>query len=359
MVNSLSPEATSPKEEAKIAVVAACAELGSSGARIQEQLEGGASTRQFFRIDLEGRSTIAMYTPSPSQEIAKARQSSGYASFVEVAALLSEHQLPVPKVIAAAKNVPVLFVEDLGDDTLANYLLKFPEAKQQLYQKAVKLLAHAQLHLTPLPASSVILTRAFDYELLLWEVDHFRTWALHARDIKLKAEDEQVFERCAAYLANTISQWPRGFVHRDYQSRNIMVQGTRGEETLTWIDFQDAMLGPRVYDLVALLTDSYQSFSRSFISERLDEYCQSKGCVAERDAISREFSLVTVQRKLKDAGRFVFLDRVNGNPNFLKFVDPTIVKARKALHCVKDQGPLGELDALLTRLFGPLDVSGD
>lgn len=345
----------SPQEEAELAVFSALSELNSPHARIQERLEGGASTRQFFRIDFAGRRAVAMYTPAPSQEIAKARQSSGYASFVEVAALLDEHQLPVPKIIAAAKSVPVLFVEDLGDDTLANYLIKFPETKEQLYQKAIKLAAQAQLRLTPLPNSSVVRTRAFDHELLHWEVDHFRTWALLAREIKLTREDERTFEDCAAYLAKTISEWPRGFVHRDYQSRNIMIQGAHGDETLSWIDFQDAMLGPRVYDLVALLTDSYQSFSNSFISDRLDEYCQIKGCESERELISREFSLVTVQRKLKDAGRFVFLDRVNGNPNFLKFVEPTIVKARKALVQVKDLGPLAELDALLFRLFGPLD----
>ena len=40
-----------------------------------------------------------------------------------------------------------------------------------------------------------------------------------------------------------IAGWPRGFVHRDYQSRNLMLKG--GE--LVVIDFQDALLGPRVF----------------------------------------------------------------------------------------------------------------
>ena len=35
----------------------------------------------------------------------------------------------------------------------------------------------------------------------------------------------------------------------------------RPDEKLCWIDFQDALLGPRVYDLVALLNDSYQAVS--------------------------------------------------------------------------------------------------
>ena len=99
--------------------------------------------------------------------------------------------------------------------------------------------------------------------------------------------------------------------------------------SLCWIDFQDALLGPRVYDLVALLNDSYQTFDRPFIEARLDEYARAARLGAEaRAEVGREFDRVTVQRKLKDAGRFVFIDRVKKNPSFLKFVEPTIAKVR-------------------------------
>lgn len=336
------------------AVQAALHEIGYPEGLIQEQLEGGASTRQFFRVRLGGQSSIAMYTPAPSQEIAKARQSTGYGSFVEVAELLFARDLPVPKILAASQTSPVLFVEDLGNHTLAQYIASHPHRKEALYQRAVATLAHAQLALSPIPEQSVIGTRSFDYDLLHWEVEHFRQWAIGARDIRLAPEDDAIFSRAAHFLASTIAGWERGFVHRDYQSRNIMVRGSHENETLAWIDFQDAMLGPRVYDLVALLTDSYQTFSPDFVEARLDEYCKLKGAFSERARIGHEFFLVTVQRKLKDAGRFVFLDRVNKNRHFLQFVEPTIEKARRALFEVRDVGPLAELDDLLTRLFGPL-----
>src|SRR5262249_984311 len=114
----------------------------------------------------------------------------------------------------------------------------------------------------------------------------------------------------------------RGFVHRDYQSRNLMVrEGASGAE-LVWIDFQDALLGPRVYDLVALLNDSYQTFDRGFVEARLDDFARTSGLdEAARVALGREFDVVTVQRKLKDAGRFVFIDRVKKNPAFLPYFE--------------------------------------
>jgi len=63
----------------------------------------------------------------------------------------------------------------------------------------------------------------------------------------------------------------------------------------------------------------------------------------------REFDLVTVQRKLKDAGRFVFIDRVKGNPKFLEFVEPTIAKVRASLARLADDEDMRALADLLSR----------
>lgn len=333
-----------------LAVQRAMASFGL-GAPAFTELPGGASTRRFFRVPYGASSAVAMYIPEPSQEIAKARQARGGGPFVEVATLLKECGVQVPKVLKRCDENQILLVEDLGDDTLANYLLKRPEARRELYQKAVVGLARAQLALEKLPADSVVKTRAFDEDLLLWEVEHFRTWALLARGIELTAQDALTFEECAKYLAHTISGWDRGFVHRDYQSRNLMVREGESGPSLTWIDFQDAMMGPRVYDLVALLTDSYQTFSRDFIEERLSEFCEARGIVEERGRLGFEFDFVTVQRKLKDAGRFIFIDRVNKNSAFLPFVDSTIEKARAALARVRGEGPLEKLEDLLDKIL--------
>jgi aminoglycoside/choline kinase family phosphotransferase len=60
--------------------------------------------------------------------------------------------------------------------------------------------------------------------------------------------------------------------------------------------------------------------------------------------------MVTVQRKLKDAGRFVFIERKNGNPSFLKFVEPTIDKARASLARLTDDAALHDLTRLLDQV---------
>ncbi len=327
---------------------------GREGPLLVEPMPGGASTRQFFRVTLgPGQTAVAMFVPdaTTSDEIVKDGVVPKAWPFLEVRDLLAERGVRVPTVLGKACDSGFILLEDLGDDTLAHYLVNHPEARERLYQTAVRDLAKAQSALLPLPAGSIVQTRAFDEDLLRWEVDHFREWALEARGISLDDEARGTFSRAAAHLARTIAGWPRHFVHRDYQSRNLMVRTTNAEPELVWIDFQDALLGPRVYDLVALLSDSYQTFDVPFIDARLNEYAEHLGLDArDRQAVGREFQIVTVQRKLKDAGRFVYIDRVRNNPDFLQFVAPTIAKVRHALVNLEDDPVLLDLANLLDRM---------
>ncbi|HMJ16231.1 MAG TPA: phosphotransferase [Polyangiaceae bacterium] len=319
------------------------------------EMPGGGSSRRFYRVTLEpDRSAVAMYVPDAtrSDEIVKNDEAGRRWSFLEVRDLLQERGIRVPFVLAEACEDGFVLLEDLGDDTLAQYLSQYPAARVKLYRSAVRDLARAQRALADLPRRSIIASRALDEDLLAWEMDHFREWGLEARDIRLSDRDRRTFDEASSHIARLVASWPRGFVHRDYQSRNLMVREVNGEPELVWIDFQDALLGPRVYDLVALLNDSYQVFERPFIEERLDEYAHELGLDAEhRQALGREFDVVTIQRKLKDAGRFVYFDRVKNNPNFLRFVEPTIQKARLALARVEHDAKLRALAELLDRLL--------
>jgi N-acetylmuramate 1-kinase len=327
--------------------------LARTGARASrvEAMPGGASTRMYFRVALEAggaTSAVAMFVPDGKkpEEIGKGEIGTRWP-FLEVRDLLASRGVRVPEVLAEDTASGWILLEDLGDDTLATVLDRDPSAKPALYARAVRHLATAQRALETLPEGSVVASRAFDEDLLLWELDHFREWGLDARGKALAQGDRATFDAVARGIARRIAALPRGFTHRDYQSRNLMIKG----EALVWIDFQDALLGPRAYDLVALLNDSYQEFERAFVEARLDEYAREAGLrPAARSALEREFDLITVQRKLKDAGRFVYIDRVKKNPSFLPFVTPTLRKVAASLARLESvDADVRELAALLRR----------
>lgn len=323
-------------------------------------MPGGASTRRYYRVRVGDVTTVAMFVPegAKAEEIDKGEARERWP-FLEVRDLLAERGVRVPVVHAEDTGSGWLLLEDLGDDTLANWLLRNPGGRPAVYRRAVEDLARAQRELAALPPSCVVARRAFDHDLLRWELDHFREWGLDARGLPLEGELGARFAVVADRLAARIAALPRTFVHRDYQSRNLMVAGESAPDgaflgDLVWIDFQDALLGPRVYDLVALLNDSYQEFDRAFVEARLDDFARASGLdAAERERVGFEFDLVTIQRKLKDAGRFVFIERVKHNPSFLRFVEPTIAKARASVARLASlDGDVAELGAVLDARLG-------
>jgi aminoglycoside/choline kinase family phosphotransferase len=332
-----------------------------------EPMTGGASTRRYFRVRLPGASAVAMFVPEGAkpEEVAKGGAHRPRWPFLEVRDLLASRGVDVPALLGEDTARGWVLLEDLGDDTLANYLAAHPAERESLYVTAVTDLARAQATLEALPQGCVVATRAFDEELLRWEIDHFREWALEARGAALSDADRALYAGISERLARRIAGLPRAFVHRDYQSRNLMV---RPGGRLCWIDFQDALLGPRVYDLVALLNDSYQTFDPAFVDARIADYVRARGLEggdpelrpssgragdlpSSLATIRREFDFVTVQRKLKDAGRFVFIDRVKNNPSFLRFVEPTIAKVMGSLAHLSDDADMRALAQLLHRVL--------
>src|SRR5438045_2887414 len=205
--------------------------------------------------------------------------------------------------------------------------------RTRIYQNAIDQLARLRAHAERNPDQGcVAFSRAFDYDLYQWEFEHFIEYGLLGRGAKPSEAELTTLRTHFNAISKELAAAPRSFTHRDYQSRNIMVL-PKGEQVV--IDFQDALQGPRQYDLVALLRDSYVELDRPLIDAMLKRYLKAfeKEGGAQLDAgeFAAFFDLLTVQRKLKDAGRFVFIDRVKKNPSFLVHIPSSLHYVRDAL----------------------------
>lgn len=265
--------------------------------------------------------------------------------FTAMAGLLRERSLRVPEVYGKDLDAGLVLLEDLGDETFEDRLRRSPAAEWEgLYERAVDLLADMHLACADLPESSLPRARRFDEALLRWELDHFREWGLEALGGPLPRDERAALDRLFDRLAAEVASGPTGFVHRDYQSRNLM--WAPGDH-LAIIDFQDALTGPRVYDVVALLCDSYVDLSLGLQRAMAARYAARVGVTAdELEAFEAELWRQALQRKLKDAGRFVFLDRERGNPSFLRWFPQSLAYAGRAL---SRTAGYEELERLLSR----------
>jgi hypothetical protein len=310
-------------------------------------LKGDASSRKYHRVVMkEGfdpATMIVMELPPDalaSDEI-QAGGAPGELPFLNMARHLKNAGLPVPGILLDAVADGLVLLEDLGDTTLVKNIEGMEEDQiRQWYFAAVDLMARMHETMWPLPAPCVASSRCFDYKLLRWELDHYREWGAEAMlGVVLDPARRGALDAAFDALATEVAALPLGFVHRDYQSRNLMITGPDPcPDSIVIIDFQDALAGPRVYDLVALLNDSYVDLSRETQIAVVERYARTRGI--DPLELLREFDLVTVQRKLKDGGRFIFIDRVKGNPSFLPFVDVSFGRVNAALARLPGHGEL-------------------
>jgi aminoglycoside/choline kinase family phosphotransferase len=292
------------------------------------QLAGDASNRRYFRMTLRGSpaSFILMQLADPEGFKKSEEAVSGVSAhitelpFINVLRHLSRTGVTVPQLHHYDREAGLLYLEDFGDLTLAEVCRRADRAEvESLYRRAIDQLVQFQVKGTQPPNPGCIaFHRRFDVPLLMWEFDHFLEYGIVARQGKPMCADDWTslraeFQRIAELLAGQ----PQVFVHRDYHSRNLMVEGSR----IGIIDFQDALMGPATYDLASLLKDAYIELDEAVVEGLIDHFLDGLAAHGQRHldraAFRRLFDLTSIQRNLKAAGRFVYIDRVKHNPKFL------------------------------------------
>ena len=292
-------------------------------------LAGDASNRRYFRIELTGdtaRSVILMQLAEPEAFKQSEEAVSGAAHhvtelpFLNILSHLSRAGVSVPRLYHFDRSAGLLYLEDFGDLTLSEACRDASETDLEArYTQAVDALVHMQAKASsPADPNCLAFHRSFDVPLLMWEFDHFLEYGIVARQGKPMCADDHLPIRDAfETMAELLAGQPHVFVHRDYHSRNLMVDGRR----LGVIDFQDALMGPATYDLASLLRDAYIDLDEALIDRLITRYLDQVATHREgwvhREAFRRLFDFTSIQRNLKAAGRFVYIDRVKGNSKFL------------------------------------------
>jgi aminoglycoside/choline kinase family phosphotransferase len=307
-------------------------------------LAGDASNRRYFRIELnepKTRSLVLMQLAEPEafkqseEAVSGAGHQIAELPFLNVQAHLAKAGVSVPTLYYYDQTAGLLYLEDFGDLTLSEACHSAtPEALEARYRHAIDVLVHMQVKATsPADPGCLAFHRSFDVPLLMWEFDHFLEYGIVARQGKPMAPPDEAairweFQKIAEQLAGQ----PRVFVHRDYHSRNLMVDGER----LGVIDFQDALMGPATYDLASLLRDAYIALDEALIDRLIDYYLDrleaQRQLWSNREAFRRLFDFTSIQRNLKAAGRFIYIDRVKGNPKFLADIPRTLGYVKRNLH---------------------------
>ncbi len=299
-----------------------------------EPASADASFRRYFRVFLDRGTFIAMDAP-PDRE--------NSAPFVHVAQLLRRAGLNAPEVHQHDLAKGFLLVTDLGTTP---YLAALDEGNaQRLLGDATDALVRWQC------ASCEGELPVYDEPLLAREVALFPDWyvARHL-GVALDATQREAFEGVVQRVVRRNLAEPRGFVHRDYMPRNLMVT----DPNPGILDFQDAVYGPVSYDIACLYRDAFISWDEERVLDgtiRYWEGARAAGLPVRADFADfwQDVEWMGVQRHLKVLGIFARLSYRDGKPGYLADTPRFIGYVRQTASRYRDLAPLR---ALLDELEG-------
>jgi aminoglycoside/choline kinase family phosphotransferase/dTDP-glucose pyrophosphorylase len=293
----------------------------------RKMLAGDGSDRRWYRLTAGNRSLIMV-----DHGIRRENDTSEVDAFIAIGNHLHERGIPTPKIYLSDAFAGVVFLQDLGDvnlqwvvkntksnDIILNYYQSVINILIKLSIKGIKGFDPAWTHQTPVYDRGVILEQECAYF-----VDAFLNTYLGMNRTFADYENEFI-----AIAERTIEFSVYGFMHRDLQSRNIMVKNNQPY----FIDFQGARTGPIQYDLASLLIDPYVALTR-VVQERLFAYYVNRiSTVVPVDPqhFLLGYRYCALSRNLQMLGAFGYLSRIKGKKHFENYIPGAVASLQRIL----------------------------
>ncbi len=295
---------------------------------------GDASFRSYYRIFAAPETFILMFAP-PSHE--------NIAPFIEIDEFLVRNNFSAPKIFAIDENEGFILLEDFGDESYTKSLAGNQNHELELYKKSCDCLI--ELHKLQAPQDLA----QYNNELLFREVMLFVDWYLpHVKKIELNLAQRARFKSLWFELFDLLNRENQALVLRDYHADNLMVLKNRAShKSVGLLDFQDAVIGFKAYDLVSLLEDARRDIDEKNRAEILNYYLTKS--VAPQKSFLQDYAILSLQRNIKIIGIFARLAMRDSKPHYLNLL-PRVIKF-VIMRLDSDASLFGEMSAFLKKFI--------
>jgi NDP-sugar pyrophosphorylase family protein len=291
---------------------------------VRTALYGDGSDRKWYRVT-DGSGSLIL----ADHGIRKDDSTCEADAFVSIGRHLESKGIPIAKIVLYDTFSGHVFMEDLGDTHFQTFIksIKNQDRIVSHYKTLIRLLGKLSIEgRKEFNPAWTCQTAAYTEDLIMekecrYFVDAFlkNYLGMNIRFNDLEDEFKLLAEKALRFAVN-------GFMHRDMQSRNIMVKRNR----FYFIDFQGGRLGPIQYDLASLLIDPYVDLSRA-IQNTLLTFCVetlSPLFRVDPDQFLSCYQYCAVTRNLQILGAFGFLSRIKKKTYFEKYI-PNAIRTLK------------------------------
>ncbi len=290
-----------------------------------EKLPGAGSSRRYYRIYDHEITYIAAFCDDPFETRA----------FLELTRSLGAAGVSVPAVFAESDSDPRLYIlSDAGRRSLFDEIKDWNKAKladpdsPHKANKEASVKDYMKMSLNQLVRTQHsgveknledVLMPPFSIRQIKWDLNYFKYDFLKPAGLIFNEDAlEDDFERLAEDLMEIRDDlW--GFMYRDFQSRNLMIDGSK----ITLIDYQGGRSGPVVYDLVSLLWQAKAGLPDSFKEEMIRYYIKEYSSAVGRDVAEDILGMLpryVLFRTLQVLGAYGFRGLIEKKAHFIESI---------------------------------------
>lgn len=275
-----------------------------------EKIPSDASFRNYDRI-IQGEKTFILMDAPPEHENVK--------QFVTVANFLEKQGFSAPKIFQSDIKNGFLLLEDFGTNSftkLLNDKSQSEVSEERLYSTAVDTLL--TLHKSAVPDN---LIPYYSDDLLVKEAFMLIEWyipVLNGEKVSKKLHEE--YEVIWRHLLQYTRYIPETTVLKDFHADNLMwLEDRSGFQRVGILDFQDAIIGSPVYDMVSLLEDARRDVNDTLAQNMITRYLDGRQDITRKDFLAA-YSILGAQRNLRIVGTFARKAVRDKNSAYLKLL---------------------------------------
>ena len=241
-------------------------------------------------------------------------------AFFYFSEIFSKLNLNTPKIFKINKERNLYVQEFLGEETLSEIIAR--EGESERVKNLVKQTLEKLFQLQKTTQNKIDFSKTFEYEKydelpIIHDLYYFKNFLIDVLELQYhKSSLLKEFKQIAHKIE---SLQPQRLMIRDFQSRNILAKGNN----VFFIDYQAAMQGPAMYDVVSFLFQAKANFSEKFKTEMLDYYFSFYNN-EEKENLEKSLKYCKLIRFIQVLGAYGFRGLIQKKAHFIASIDQGI-----------------------------------
>lgn len=269
-------------------------------------------------------------------------------TFFYFSKLFSDLSLNTPEIFKINNDENLYIQSYLGEITLSEIIAKEGESDRvkNLVQNALsKLFSLQNATRDKVDFAQTFEYKSYDERPILNDLFYFKNF--FADVLELSYQKSKLISEFLEIVKLVENLHPKGLMLRDFQARNIMVNVNN---CVFFIDYQAAMQGPLMYDVVSFLFQAKANFSENFKNEMLDFYINLFNDEFSRNNLKMSIEPSKLMRYLQVLGAYGFRGLVQKKEHFLESIPKGVENIQHFANSWDEMKNYPELEKLIFNL---------